>query len=229
MLEDILSRIDQKLEALGLTESRAAKVAGLSDSAIRDMRRAIKNGRQDAGVSTRTLFALAPVLESSVEWLLTGRDEPSSIVSLVGHVGAGAEVEEDFEQIPEGGLAEIEVPFTLPADMVAFEVRGDSMLPMYDPGNVLIVYREQRKPLESYFGQRVIVRTDDGRRFVKTMIKGDGDTVSLISWNASPIQNVRVTWVGEIFSVFPSEQVRRVARQIDRQGGIQGQLTLKRA
>lgn len=227
MLEEILARIEAKLAQVGLTESRAAKIAGLSDSAIRDMRRAIKAGREDAGVSTRTLFALAPVLETSAEWLLTGREEGSSIVSLMGHVGAGAEVEEDFEQVPEGGLEQIEVPFPLPADMIAFEVRGESMMPMYDPGNVLIVYREQRKPLESFFGQRVIVRTNDGRRFIKTLMKGEGSLVSLLSWNAQPIQNVHVTWVGEIFTVFPAEQVRRVARQIHRQGGIQGQLRLK--
>jgi phage repressor protein C with HTH and peptisase S24 domain len=165
-------------------------------------------------------------------WLLTGEGpgpDAGRPVPIVGYVGAGAMVEEDFEQVPEGGLEEIEVPFPLPADMVAFEVRGDSMLPMYDPGAVLIVYKDQRKPLHDYYGRRVIVRTDDGRRYVKTIIKGDGDLVSLLSWNASTIENVAVTWIGEIFTVFPAEQVRKIGRRIDRQGGIQGHLAFKTA
>ncbi|TPN11686.1 hypothetical protein [Mesorhizobium sp. B2-1-2] len=72
MIEDILRRIDQRLAALDIKESRAAKLAGLSDSAIRDIRRAANRGRKDAGVSTRTLEKLAPVLETTVVWLVSG-------------------------------------------------------------------------------------------------------------------------------------------------------------
>lgn len=75
MLKDILARIDIRLKALGLKESVAAKMAGLSDSAIRDMRRALKAGKEDAGVSSRTLIKLAPVLKTRSAWLLTGEGE----------------------------------------------------------------------------------------------------------------------------------------------------------
>jgi phage repressor protein C with HTH and peptisase S24 domain len=211
-----------------MTQEALADAVGVVTASISQ----IETGKQ--GFTDTTLYAIADALQCSAGDLLT-KAPPStdddaatySFVALMGHVGAGAEVEEDFEQVPEGGLEQIEVPFPLPADMIAFEVRGDSMLPMYDPGSVLIVYAEQRKPVESFFGQRVIVRTNDGRRFIKTLMKGEGPLVSLLSWNASPIQNVHVTWIGEIFTVFPAEQVRRAARQIHRQGGIQGQLRLK--
>ncbi|TIW28715.1 MAG: hypothetical protein E5V63_04360 [Mesorhizobium sp.] len=73
MIEDILGRIDQRLTALDLKESRAAKLAGLSDSAIRDIRRAVAGGRKNVGVSTRTLEKLAPVLETTVVWLVSGK------------------------------------------------------------------------------------------------------------------------------------------------------------
>lgn len=183
--------------------------------------------------AARFFRELPPGFEGMTQWL--DGLEPSqptegALIPIMGHVGAGAEVHEDFEQIPEGGLERIEVPFPLPADMVALEVRGDSMLPMYDPGSVLVIYKDQRRPLHDYFGKRVVVRTADGRRFIKTMIRGsDSSRVSLISWNAQPIEDVEVTWIGEIFTVFPAEQIRKVARQILRQGGIQGQLRLKSA
>lgn len=71
MLKDILKRIDQRLSALNLKESAAAKSAGLSDSAIRDIRRDLVRGK-DRGVSSKTIFALAPILETSPAWLLDG-------------------------------------------------------------------------------------------------------------------------------------------------------------
>jgi len=69
MLKEILDRIDSRLRAVKLTESAAAKKAGLSDSAIRDIRRAVKAG-DERGVSSRTLIALAPVLQTTAAWLL---------------------------------------------------------------------------------------------------------------------------------------------------------------
>lgn len=224
MIRDILDRIDERLEELGLAESRAAKMAGLSDSAIRDIRRAVNSGREDAGVSTRTLAKLAPVLHTSMEWLLTGgpQDRPKT-VPLMGYVGAGAEVEPDFEQVPPEGLDQIELPFSLNEDLIAFRVRGDSMLPFFKDGATIVVYRDQKRPLESFYGEEAAVRTSDGRRFIKTIMRGQDDTVTLISSNANPIENVRLEWIGEIFAVLPPAALRKAARQ----GGVQGQLRFK--
>ncbi|MER8959337.1 XRE family transcriptional regulator [Mesorhizobium sp. M0701] len=164
----------------------------------------------------------------STDWLLTGRgDGPEAqptFVPLMGYVGAGAEVEPDFEQVPPEGLDQIEVPFHLPADMIALQVKGDSMLPQFRDGVVIIVYREQRRSIESFYGEEAAVRTTDGRRYIKTILRGQ-DGVNLISWNAPAIENVHLAWVGEIFTFFPATAIRRV----NRQGGIQGQLRLKTA
>jgi len=70
MLERILSKIDRRLEALDLAESKAATEAGLSDSAIRNIRRAVKEGKHQ-GVSVLTIMALAPVLKTTPEWLIS--------------------------------------------------------------------------------------------------------------------------------------------------------------
>lgn len=68
MSREVLERIQSRLQALDISESRAALDAGLSDSAIRNVRRAIEKGRK-AGFAMRTLEALAPVLKTSVAWL----------------------------------------------------------------------------------------------------------------------------------------------------------------
>lgn len=225
MIRDILERIDERLEALGLAESRAAKMAGLSDSAIRDIRRAVKNGRQDIGVSTRTLAKLAPVLDTTMEWLMTGGLEgrASRTVPLMGYIGAGAEVEPEFEQVPPEGLDRIELPFSLDEDLIAFRVRGDSMLPMYEDGTVVIVYREQTRPLEALFGRVAAVRTTDGRRFIKTITRGPDDTVTLTSHNANPIEGVKLEWIGEIFATLPPTSLRKTARRSDIRGQARAQ------
>ncbi|MEJ5084817.1 hypothetical protein [Brucella pseudogrignonensis] len=71
MLKEILERIDKRLSALNLKESRAAVMSGLSSSAIRNWRRAIK-ANKEPGVSTKTIAALAPTLNTTAAWLLEG-------------------------------------------------------------------------------------------------------------------------------------------------------------
>lgn len=143
-----------------------------------------------------------------------------TIVPLVGYIGAGAEIMPEFEQVPPEGLDQIHVPFPLPGDMIALEVRGDSMLPVYKDGHVVIVFREQKKPVSSFYGEDAAVRTTDGRRFLKTIMKGA--PVTLMSFNAAPIENVALDWIGEIFAVMPRTQLKRV----ERSGGLQGSLKL---
>ncbi|HWJ88535.1 MAG TPA: S24 family peptidase [Pelagibacterium sp.] len=77
MLKDVLDRIESRLEALGLSATAASRHAGLSLDAIRNMRRKVQAGDIHAGVSSRTIDALAPVLGTTASWLLTG-DEPNS-------------------------------------------------------------------------------------------------------------------------------------------------------
>lgn len=153
-----------------------------------------------------------------------GKAAPTT-VPLMGYLGAGAEVEPEFEQVPPEGLDQIELPFSLDEDLIAFTVRGDSMLPFYKDGATIVVYREQKRPLTTFYGEEAAVRTSDGRRFIKTIMRGQDDTVTLYSSNASPIESVRLEWIGEIFAVLPPSALRKAARQ----GGIQGQLKLKSA
>ncbi|MBA9034966.1 helix-turn-helix transcriptional regulator [Rhizobium leguminosarum] len=141
-------------------------------------------------------------------------------IPIVGFIGAGAEIMPEFEQVPPEGLDQVHVPFALPEEMIALEVRGDSMLPVYKDGHVVVVYKEQKKPIQAFFGEDAAVRTSDGRRFLKTIMKGS--PVTLMSFNAAPIENVGLEWVGEIFAVLPRTQLKRV----DRIGGIQGSLKL---
>jgi repressor LexA len=145
-----------------------------------------------------------------------------STVKIMGYIGAGAEIMPEFEQVPPEGLNQVHVPFPLPAEMLALEVRGDSMLPVYKDGHVIIVYKEQKRPTTAFFGEEAAVRTSDGRRFLKTIMRGAGNAVTLMSFNAAPIEDIQLEWIGEIFATIPRLQVRK----IEKVGGIQGRLNI---
>ena len=130
-----------------------------------------------------------------------------SYVPLMGYVGAGGKIEPDFGEMSPDGLGVVEIPFSMPADMVAFRVRGDLMLPVYREGHIIIVYRNQTKPLEAFYGEEAVVQTSDGRRFIKTIMRG-AEGVNLISWNARPMEGVKLKWIGEIFAILPRQVLR---------------------
>ncbi len=123
----------------------------------------------------------------------------------MGRVGAGAEIEVEHEQVPPEGYDLVELPFSFPDPVIAFEVAGDSMLPVYEPGEVIVCLRDQVRSIDHYLGRRVVVKTAGGRRFIKRLMRGSRKGFyNLDSWNAQTIEDVRLEWVGEIVAAVPN-------------------------
>ncbi|WP_407179104.1 S24 family peptidase [Bradyrhizobium sp. STM 3562] len=132
-------------------------------------------------------------------------------VPIMGRIGAGAVIEPENEQVPPEGLGEVELPFPISEETIAFEVAGDSMLPKYESGDVIVVYREQCHPLTSFYGQEAAVRLKTGERYLKTIERGKSPTlVNLTSFNAKPINGVKLEWIGEICVTLPRAQIERM-------------------
>ena len=135
-------------------------------------------------------------------------------VPIMGRVGAGAVIEPEHEQVPPEGLGEIELPFPIAEETVAFEVSGDSMLPKYENGDIIVVFREQRHPVSSFYGEEAAVRLKTGERYLKTIERGKSATlVNLTSFNAKPINGVKLEWIGEICVTLPQGPDRTAAGQ----------------
>lgn len=132
-------------------------------------------------------------------------------VPIMGRVGAGAVIEPEYEQVPPEGLGEVELPFPISEETIAFEVAGDSMLPKYENGDVIVVYKEQRHPLASFYGEEAAVRLKTGERYLKTIERGKSAAlVNLTSFNAKPINGVKLEWIGEICVTLPRGQIERL-------------------
>lgn len=143
MLRNILDRIEQRLEVVGLSASAASLKAGISKDAIRNIQRACKDGRD--GISITTLTKLAPVLQTSASWLLEGTENANHFrVPKISWVSAGAfgtaDPVHDFDEFPL-----IEVTGLPEGEWVAMEVRGDSMDRLSPPGSTIFVNKADRR------------------------------------------------------------------------------------
>jgi repressor LexA len=161
------------------------------------------------GAVSEILSGIRLVKASEIEPIVTYLE--LNRVPIMGRVGAGAVIEPDLEQIPPEGLGDIELPFPLAGETIAFEVVGDSMLPKYENGDVIVVYKDQRHPVSTFYGEEAAVRLKTGERYLKTIERGKtASQVNLTSFNSKPINGVKLDWIGEICVTLPKGQIGRV-------------------
>ena len=142
----------------------------------------------------------------SMDWLVrgkgpgpAGKGRATNIVTVRGYIGAGAAV----HIVDDGPYDEIEAPFRCGPDCAAVRVRGDSMRPMMEEGDIL-VYDEQTEDAATMLNKRCVVKLQDGRIFVKKLRRGTAPGLySLESFNADLIEDVAVEWVAKIMAIMP--------------------------
>src|SRR3970040_2400541 len=182
-------RLWRALEWKGWTQRELAQRAGIDEQKVyKSLQGKVDQPRGD------TMLGLADALGVTESWLRFEVGPAVVRIPLVGRVSSG-EAFLPFDDNPLGtGYDEIE--FTLDdADPIAIEVRGESMLPVYRPGDFLLCSRRRGIEIQSCLNKDCVVKTDQGEGYVKKLIHGSSvNSFTLLSYNASPIENVRLLW-----------------------------------
>jgi transcriptional regulator with XRE-family HTH domain len=176
----------------------------------------LENGDRNLAVKHFDAFAAALGV-SARDLVAAGANESSDgTVKVVGRVGAGSEILPEYEQVPPEGLFEISIPFPVPDNALAFEVEGDSMWPRYDPGDVILCWREGTNANE-VIGWEAAVRTADGKRYLKRITKGSRlRHFDLESFNAPVIRNVKLEWISKVQLVVRAGEWKQIGRAVQK-------------
>lgn len=205
----VWAAIDALAERHSLSASGLAKRAGLDSTAFNKSKRASADGRP-RWPSTESLAKIIEATNSSLDeflGLIEGRlntpDRPLPVqqptVPLLGFAQAGAGGFFDDAGFPAGqGWDLIEVPEQSTENSYALQVQGDSMLPLYRHGDVLIV--EPGARIDK--GDRVVVKTHGGEVMAKVLARRTSRMIELQSINPEhPTRNVAVSdvdWMARI-------------------------------
>lgn len=193
-----------------LKPATVSKQAGLSSSAIRKM---FENPTTSPKISSAT--SIAKALGLTVEAVIDAAEPRiAPTIAIAGKVGAGARVPV-FDAYEKGDGPQVECPPGLsPHGIVAVEVEGDSMEPIYSAGDLLFYTRNGHNSIPSEaVGQRCVIEDDDGMGWVKQVKLGSAPGLfNLISLNpgADNIHDIKLKWAAPVRLHWPSDLVRKL-------------------
>lgn len=199
----VWAAIDALAARNAMSTSGLARRAGLDATAFNKSKRLSADGRP-RWPSTESLAKIMEATGASLDEFMellggVGRPDPRRTVPLIGFAQAGAGGFFDDAGFPAGqGWEEIALPAGSRDGAYALQVQGDSMLPLYRDGDVLVV-----EPGASVrVGDRVVVRTVDGEVMAKVLAARTTRQVELRSLNPEhPDRTLTVSeveWVARI-------------------------------
>lgn len=205
----VWAAIDALAERYSLSASGLARRAGLDSTAFNKSKRLSSDGRP-RWPSTESLAKIIEATGASLDeftGLVEGRSKTGagslpmqrSAVPLLGFAQAGAGGFFDDAGFPAGqGWDLVELPARSTETSYALKVQGDSMLPLYRNGDVLIV----EPGAATRKGDRVVVKTNAGEVMAKVLDRQTVKSIVLVSLNPDhpdrdiPLHDVE--WVARI-------------------------------
>jgi phage repressor protein C with HTH and peptisase S24 domain len=211
--ETIWNAIDRLAESHQLTASGLARRAGLDPTSFNRSKRLGPDGRM-RWPSTESIAKVLEATGSTVDQFMSylptvGQNQlpegnfppqPGSI-PLLGFAQAGAGGFFDDGGFPAGqgwDVVEFPVDPSRKAGVYALEVQGESMMPLYRDGDVLIV----EPGAQVRRGDRVVLKTREGEVMAKVLARQSPKTVEVMSLNPEHPNRVfdlaHVEWMARI-------------------------------
>ena len=189
--DSIWRAIDALAERHQLSPSGLARRAGLDPTSFNKSKRQSPDGR-DRWPSTESISKILEATGATVDQFMallqsssgrpTHSGRPASGIPLIGFAQAGAGGFFDDGGFPVGqGWDEVEFPAApqSKASVYALEVQGDSMLPLYRDGDILIV----DPGAQARRGDRVVLKSREGEVMAKILARQTPRGVELLSLN----------------------------------------------
>ncbi len=185
-----------------MSASGLAKRAGLDPTTFNRSKRVAADGRP-RWPSTESVSKILAATGSSLESFLdivAGRGKGANrTVPLIGMAQAGGGGFFTDAGFPVGGgWEEVSLPDIDDDQAYALEIFGDSMLPLYRNGDIIVV-SPAAKPRR---GDRVVVKTKEGEVLAKELKRQTAKTVELRSFNPEHPDRVIATkdiaWIQRI-------------------------------
>ncbi len=156
----------------GLNSASLSRLSGVPESTLRTY----LSGKKTVSLNARNERKIAQALNLSVP-ALYGEDYDSPTVKEVwvkGLVGAGARIKLWSPGMGEGeGYSRVPWPPGVPMteDLIAFEIRGESM-PPYNDGDLVFLEQSDALPGPELHGKLCVVELDSGELLIKTVRRG---------------------------------------------------------
>lgn len=209
--QKIAENLARLIEERGTNNRAVAEAAGLGHTAVRDI-----ITRKVKSPTYVTLERLAAVLGVKVADIVSAETAPvRHAIAVAGRVGAGARVPLEDPFAKGDGHYHVACPSQLPPrGVVAVEVEGDSMMPMYQPGDVLFYSRATHEGiLAEDIGKPCVVEDAEGHAWVKLVKRGtEPGLFHLISLNpgAETRHDMPIKWASRVRMVLPADLVERM-------------------
>lgn len=206
--DEIWRAIDTLAAERGLSASALARLSGLDPTSFNPSKRQTSDGRL-RWPSTESIAKILAATNAKLEdfaALVTGaramtetRGKGRTKLPLIGMAQAGEYGYFDDGGYPAGaGWDEVELPTVADANAYALTIYGDSMLPVYRPGDTILV--SPAAPIRQ--GDRVVVRSQDGAVMAKLLQRRTSARLYLRSLNQDypdlEFLNAEILWMHRI-------------------------------
>lgn len=187
--EDIWRAIDTLAAERGLSPSALARLSGLDPTSFNPSKRQTADGRS-RWPSTESIAKILAVTNARLEdfsALVSGartmqdpHTKKRNKLPLIGMAQAGAGGFFDDGGFPAGaGWDEVDLPGVTDTNAYALSISGDSMLPMYRHGDIIVV--SPAAPVRQ--GDRVVARDRKGAVMAKLLLRRTARSITLASLN----------------------------------------------
>jgi transcriptional regulator with XRE-family HTH domain len=192
----LAANIRRLREAVGETQGQFAARFGVEQPTVSRWERAISPPERKY---LAAMADLAGVDESAFVY----RPTAGNLIPVVGYAAGGEEWSPVDDYAPGDGMEPVELGLG-DADPIAIMVRGESMAPVYRNGDVLICSRQRGTDLTAALNRDCVVRTADGRCYIKFLVKGSrAGRFRLRSYNLSfpDLEDQALDWAAPVIWV----------------------------